>query len=98
MEPSLETRLEVIDRAGIFENISRKDRQDLAVQMQARRAEPGEVICHEGEAGSTFFLVADGEATVTIGGSEVGHLGPGDFFGEISLIDGGPATASVTTA
>ena len=41
-------------------------------------------------------MIVEGTATVSIDGNEVASLGPGDFFGEISLLDGGPRTATVT--
>ena len=54
------------------------------------------MIAREGEPGIGLFVIADGTAEVTIGGSKKASLGPGDFFGEIALLDGGPRTATVT--
>src|SRR6266496_738576 len=54
------------------------------------------VIAREGEYGIGLFLILEGKCRVTIGGKEKAILGPGDFFGEIALIDGGPRTATVT--
>ena len=50
----------------------------------------------EGEPGNTFYIVTDGRLHVSKGGNLVRDLGPGDFLGEISLVDGGPRTATVT--
>ncbi len=50
----------------------------------------------EGEPGDAFFVIVEGVARVTRGGRDVRALGPGDFVGEISLIDGRPRTATVT--
>jgi CRP-like cAMP-binding protein len=54
------------------------------------------VIAREGEPGVGLFVIVDGTAEVTIGGAKKATLGPGDFFGEIALLDGGPRTATVT--
>ena len=56
----------------------------------------GTVIAREGEPGVGLFVIVDGTAEVTIGGAKKVSLGPGDFFGEIALLDGGPRTATVT--
>lgn len=56
----------------------------------------GVVIAREGEPGVGLFVIVDGTAEVSIGGKKKAALGPGDFFGEIALLDGGPRTATVT--
>jgi CRP/FNR family cyclic AMP-dependent transcriptional regulator len=56
----------------------------------------GTVIAREGERGIGLFLILEGQCRVTIGGKTKAKLGPGDFFGEVALLDGGPRTATVT--
>ena len=56
----------------------------------------GKVLAHEGKYGHEFFVVARGSAVVSIMGDTIAVLGPGDFFGEIALLDGGRRTATVT--
>ena len=53
-------------------------------------------MAREGETGETFFVIASGRASVSIAGTPVGELGPGGFFGEMALLDGGPRIATVT--
>jgi len=55
----------------------------------------GQVVCREGQPGQEAFVVIEGEAEVSIGGSEVARIGPGGFFGELALLDGGPRVATV---
>jgi CRP/FNR family cyclic AMP-dependent transcriptional regulator len=57
----------------------------------------GRVLCREGGPGHEFFVLEEGSATVTVGGAQVATFGPGDFFGELALLDGsGARTATVT--
>jgi CRP-like cAMP-binding protein len=58
----------------------------------------GTVITSEGGAGDAFYLVLEGAVRVTRAGAVVRELGPGDFIGEISLIDGRPRTATSVAA
>jgi CRP/FNR family cyclic AMP-dependent transcriptional regulator len=56
----------------------------------------GAVLAREGDTGLGFFLILEGTTSVTVGGQPRATMGPGDFFGEISLLDEGPRTATVT--
>jgi CRP-like cAMP-binding protein len=60
--------------------------------------EDGETVTREGDPGDTFYIVTDGVLHVSKQGTSVRDLGPGDFLGEIALVDGGPRTATVTAA
>src|SRR4029078_4629530 len=54
-----------------------------------------EAIVEEGQPGGTFFVVLEGEAKTVRRKRTIAMVAPGEFFGEISLLDGGPRTASV---
>ena len=74
---------------------------DAALETVADRAaettfQDGETVTREGDPGDTFYIVVDGRLNVTQGGELIRELGPGDFLGEISLVDGRPRTATVT--
>ena len=88
--------VELIQRVPLFADLERRELQDLAASFKERTFSPGDVIAQEGEAGVGFFVIAEGEATVSVHGDEVHRLGPGDYFGEVALIDAGARTATVT--
>jgi CRP-like cAMP-binding protein len=80
----------------IFAGCSQRDLTAIARAVRPIDHEAGTVIAAEGQPGAGLFLIDRGEADVTIGGRKINHLGPGDFFGELALLDGGPRTATVT--
>ena len=80
----------------LFAGVSRKDLKRLVERMSERTFNEGEIAVEEGRGGAGFWLIEDGSATVSIGGEIVRTLGPGEYFGEIALLDDGPRTATVT--
>jgi CRP-like cAMP-binding protein len=66
--------------------------------MREHRVAAGETLIDEGEGGIAFFVILEGEATVTIGDREVRRLRAGDHAGEIALLDEGARTATITAA
>lgn len=57
---------------------------------------PGRVLTEQGRAGTEFFVIVSGFARCDIDSRVVARFGPGDWFGEVALLDGGPRTATVT--
>jgi CRP-like cAMP-binding protein len=88
--------VDLLKEVPLFSSLGRRDMQRLADTFKERTFEPGEVVAVEGASGVGFFLISDGTADVTVHGEERRTLGPGDYFGEIALIDGGTRSASVT--
>lgn len=86
----------------LFQPLDRKQRFDLVRRFTAHDVTPGVVIIREGEPGRGLFILLAGEVDVSKldGDSKVllASLAPGDVFGEISLFDDSPATATVTAA
>jgi CRP-like cAMP-binding protein len=70
--------------------------QKIAAVFKERRFMAGETVTKEGAGGAALFVIDAGTADVTVGGEHRGTLGPGDFFGEIALIDEGARAATVT--
>ena len=66
---------------------------DVAVEVDFA---PGHVIARQGDIGSGFFVITAGRVRVTRDGRPIADLGPGDFFGELSVLDGQPRTAQVS--
>lgn len=85
-------------RVPLFAGVRDRDRKRLAKMMSERTFTEGEQVMAEGQTGVGFFVIEEGDAMVSVGGNLVRTLGPGEFFGEIALIDQGPRTASVTAA
>ncbi|MGH9033013.1 MAG: cyclic nucleotide-binding domain-containing protein [Acidimicrobiia bacterium] len=80
----------------LFAGLSGGDLQQVAQAGDEIQAEAGRDLITEGRVGREFFLILDGEATVRRGGEEVARLGPGRYFGELSLLHRGPRSATVT--
>jgi CRP/FNR family cyclic AMP-dependent transcriptional regulator len=80
----------------LFADLPKRHLQRLAREADELTFAPGEQIVQEGSLGETLFMVMEGRAKVTRNGRRVGEVLPGDFFGELSAIDGGPRTASIS--
>ena len=90
--PSAET----IARVPLFADLEKRELERVADSFKERRYGAGETIATEGKSGAGFFVIGEGTATVTVKGDERTTLGPGDYFGEIALIDEGARTATLT--
>ena len=80
----------------LFRACSRKARSTVARRAKERRVGAGEVVINEGETGNEFFVIMDGQAQVRRGGKKVATLGPGQFFGDLAVLDKAPRNATVT--
>jgi CRP-like cAMP-binding protein len=85
-------------RVPLFFGCNNRELQAVARAVKEINHPAGTVIAREGDPGIGLFIIAGGEADVSIGGKKKASLGKGDFFGEIALLDGGPRTATVTAA
>ena len=89
------TSLQLLGSVGLFEGLSKKELTQVHKQAREGEFSAGDVIVTEGETGVGFHLILSGRAKVLAGNRTIATLGPGDFFGELSLIDRGPRTATV---
>lgn len=85
-----------IAAAPLFARCSRNELKVLASEMDEVDVAAGQVLIHEGRQSNSFYVIASGAAEVTIQGKVRARLEAGDFFGEISMIERTPATATVT--
>lgn len=86
---------DVLSRVDLFHGLSPRDLSQIADMTKELDFAPGQTITEEGEAGGRFYVLTDGEAEVRMGDDIVNTLKAGDSFGEISLIDGQPRTATI---
>ena len=88
--------VDVLKRVPLFADLNRRELGQVARLFKERRFPAGETVAREGSGGAAFFLIETGEATVSVHGEQRPTLGPGDYFGEIALIDEGARSATVT--
>jgi CRP/FNR family cyclic AMP-dependent transcriptional regulator len=86
---------ETLARIPLFSGIKPKELKKLGKRMTERGFNEGDEITREGESGIGFFVIEEGNASVSVGGEIVRTLGPGEHFGEIALIDSGPRSATI---
>jgi CRP/FNR family cyclic AMP-dependent transcriptional regulator len=87
--------IEQLSRVPLFSKCSKRELSEIASAAKVIEHEADDVLAREGERGIGFFLIVDGKAEVSVGGRRRASLGPSDFFGEISLLDEGPRSATV---
>jgi CRP-like cAMP-binding protein len=87
-----------LERVPLYAGLSRKDREKIAHWSDTVDLPAGKHLLEEGRLPHEFFVVLEGDVEVTHDGEHLATLGPGEFFGEIALIQHGRRTASVVTA
>ncbi|HEY8773024.1 MAG TPA: cyclic nucleotide-binding domain-containing protein [Gaiellaceae bacterium] len=88
--------VEALQRVPLFADLNKQDLKQVARLFKERRFAEGETVIQEGSGGAAFFVIDSGEAKVVVGGEETASLKPGDYFGEIALIDEGTRSATIT--
>jgi CRP/FNR family transcriptional regulator, cyclic AMP receptor protein len=89
---------EILRKVPLFAELGDRELERLAQHFRERTFPEGSAVTTEGGPGVGFFIIADGNATVSVGGEERATLGPGDFFGEIALVDEGTRSATIIAA
>lgn len=89
------TNEEFLSRVPIFENCTTADIATISAVAQEHTYEPGQIVVTQGTPGQAFYLITHGRVTIERDGSVLGAFGPGDFFGEMSLLDSAPRSATI---
>lgn len=87
-----------IDRmkaVALFADCTQHELEVISANTTPHHANAGDVLVGEGRFGHEFVVIVSGTAAVMIGDEQVATIGPGEFFGEIALLDNGPRSASV---
>jgi CRP/FNR family transcriptional regulator, cyclic AMP receptor protein len=90
--------VDLLRQVPLFAALSNRDLKKLAKPFKERMFPAGETIAAEGKSGVGFFVIGEGTVDYSIGGEHKGSGGPGEYFGEVALVDDGPRTATVTAA
>jgi CRP/FNR family cyclic AMP-dependent transcriptional regulator len=91
-------KTEALGRVPLFSRCSRKELEFLASRTDEVDLKAGHELIVQGSPSDSFYVLLEGHATVNVDGASRPPLNAGDFFGEISMLDRGPATATVVTA
>ncbi len=91
-----ERQVELLSGSPIFAPLDPATLEALALRLEPRRVDTGEVVFAQGEAGDEYYLVDSGRLNVAVDGETISELDEGDGFGEIALLRDVPRTATVT--
>jgi CRP-like cAMP-binding protein len=89
-------RIARLQTVPLLQECSSRQLREIARLTEVTELPAGAVLARTGDAGEEFFMIVDGAARVEVPGGPTRRLGPGEFFGEMSLLDGGPRSATVT--
>jgi len=89
-------KIEALRHVPLFEALSKRYLNLVAKHADEVECEPGEVLVRQGSLGQEFVLIVEGQAKVERDGKVLAHIGGGDFFGEMALLDGKGRSATVT--
>ncbi len=92
----LDARVQLLRGIWLFSTCDDHELERIAAVAEPREAATGDALTTQGDEGTEFFVIVTGDASAAVDGSEVGTIGPGGFFGEMALIDGGERVATVT--
>lgn len=88
-------RVQALGNVDLFSELSPKELKSILATTREVKVDAGQAVTTQGEKGGRFFLILEGEVDVVIDGDTVNHMGPGAYFGEMSLLDGEPRSATV---
>jgi CRP-like cAMP-binding protein len=87
--------VEILQKAPLWSGLTEKQLKVIARSFKELKYETGDIIVHKGETGVGFYLIAKGTVEVRSDGKVLSKLGPGQFFGEMAILDDQPRSADV---
>jgi len=90
-------RQDLLEQVPLFAGVSAAGIEELGAIADEVDVRAGTTLTHEGYREGFFFIIVSGSVRIERGGRTVNTIGPGDYFGEIALLDGGPRTATAVT-
>ena len=94
-EPSHDARIRHLERVPLFSGLNEDELRRIAELSRIAEAPAGTIVTQIGEPGDSFFIIIDGAVAVRTPVGAGSQLQPGDFFGEMSLLDGEPRSATI---
>ena len=91
-----DSKTRALSRVPLFSQLSRSELEFVASRADEVSVKAGQKLITQGKAGDSFYVLLEGEAHVDVRGKPRRTMRPGDFFGEISMLDRGLASATVT--
>ena len=93
--PARTSAADQLANVPLFSALSKRDLQRVAKASDEVPIEAGRTLVEQGRTGHEFFLILEGEAVIRRNNRKVATLGPGEYFGELAILDRGPRSASV---
>ena len=93
----MDEKIELLERVPLFAGVPNAGLEEIARIVEEVDVPAGTALTHEGRHEGYFFVIVTGTVRIERGGRTINTIGPGDFLGEIALLDGGPRTATATT-
>lgn len=94
----MDAKLDALSTTALFSGLSNKHLELIGRVTDRVDVDAGRVLITQGQITTHMSIFITGGATITIDGQEVAQVGPGDVVGELTMVDGGRATASVTVS
>lgn len=92
---SRSSKVDLLKKVPLFDGLSRRQLEQIATLADEVDVPAGKRLAQSGESGHELFIILEGRAMVKTPHGRTVRMGPGDFFGEMSLLDGGPRSADV---
>jgi CRP-like cAMP-binding protein len=94
MAARIDEKIDFLSQVPMFAACNQRELRKIASVADQIEVPKGEILMTEGTPGREFFLILDGTAKVTLRGKKLAELGPGEFLGEMALLDQGPRSAT----